>query len=157
MMELWWAYLLLGLITGIFGAMLGVGGGIVMVPILVMFFSISQKSAQGMSLAVMILMAVAATLRYMTNPEVRIQWFPVGLISLTAIIGAIIGSELVKHIPVRVLQKIFAVVMVIAAVKLAFFTKPKVPAKNVVSKQSQAEASPTEVQNKPPLEDDAPQ
>jgi uncharacterized membrane protein YfcA len=72
----------------------------------------------------MVLLALAGALRYAANPEVKMDLGVVGLMSLAAIVGAVAGAEIVKHVPVRFLQKLFAVVMVVAAVKLAFFTKP---------------------------------
>ena len=119
-MELWIGYLLLGLIAGIFGATLGVGGGIVMVPVLVILFHFPQKSAQGISLTAMVLMTLVASMRYITNPKIEVDMTAAALIGVAAIFGALIGSWLVVRIPVGVLRKIFAVVMVIAAFKLAF-------------------------------------
>jgi uncharacterized membrane protein YfcA len=123
-MEFWWGYLLIGLAAGVFGASLGVGGGIIMVPALVILYHVPQKSAQGISLAAMTLLALAATLRYMTNPQVKIDFVATGLIAVSAIVGAVLGAEIVKHTPVKVLQKLFAVVLVVVAVKLAFYGKP---------------------------------
>ncbi len=152
-MEYWWGYLLLGLVTGIIGSMLGIGGGIVMVPLLVMLFSVSQKSAQGMSLAVMILLTMAATLRYMANPGVKINWSAVGLMGLTAIVGAIIGAEIARHAPVRVLQKIFALVMILAAIKLAFFSRPKTPEDTGISPPFETEETSSNLPGVPHSDD----
>lgn len=119
-MEYWMGYLLLGLAAGIFGATLGVGGGIIMVPVLVILFHFPQKSAQGISLAAMVLMAAVAASRYIANPAITVDLRAAGLIGAAAIGGALIGSWLVGYLPVGVLRKLFAAVMVIAAVKLAF-------------------------------------
>ncbi len=122
-MEYGWGYLLVGLAAGVFGASLGVGGGIIMVPALVILYHVPQKSAQGISLAAMTLLALAATLRYMANPQVRIDFVATGLIAVGAIVGAVLGAEVVKHTPAKVLQKAFAVVLVVVAAKLAFYDK----------------------------------
>lgn len=126
-MELWWGYLLLGLTAGLLGATLGVGAGIVTVPVLVIIFGFAQKSAQGMSLAAMSLMTLAAALRYMTNPEVRMNWPAIGLISLSAIVGAVLGAEIARYTPAPVLKRVFAIFLVVVAIRLAFFSGTPVP------------------------------
>ena len=124
-MDLWWAYIVLGLVAGVFGAALGVGGGIIMVPALVIFFGVAQKPAQGASLAAMTLMAFVAALRYWADPATRMDLKVVGLISIFAMVGAVAGVEIARRVSAGVLQKAFAVVMVIAAVRLAFFTNSR--------------------------------
>ena len=140
-MEIWIGYLILGLIAGIFGATLGVGGGIIMVPVLVMLFSFPQKSAQGISLTAMVLMAAVASARYIINPKIDVNIPAAAIIGVAAIAGALIGSWLVVRIPVDILRKIFAAVMVIAAIKLAF-----TPGKTEESKPDPSPQQNTELQ-----------
>ena len=117
----WGGYAVLGLLAGLFGSALGVGGGIIMVPVLVILYHVPQKSAQGISLAVMVAMCLAASMRYWADPATRMDLRVVGLIAAFAIGGAYVGVELMRVTPVGVLQKIFAAVMVVMAVRLAFF------------------------------------
>lgn len=119
-------YALIGLTAGVLGSMLGVGGGILMVPAMVYFCNVPQKAAAAMSLAVMIPMAATSTVRYLYDPQVRpgMKLVPIVLMAALAIAGAFIGTELVKHLSAGTLRKIFAVVMVLAAVKM-FFEKDK--------------------------------
>ncbi len=119
-MEYWLGYLLLGLAAGIFGATLGIGGGVIMVPALAILFHFPQKSAQGISLAAMVLMAAVAATRYVANPAITVDLRAAGLIGAAAVGGALVGSWLVGYLPVGVLRKLLAAVMVIAAIKLAF-------------------------------------
>lgn len=75
-------------------------------------------------LAVMSLITFIGALRYWSTPEVKINWGVIGLLTVTASIGVIAGAEIAKHAPAHVPRRVFAVIMVIAAIKLAFFTKP---------------------------------
>ncbi len=121
-------YVLAGLTSGTFGAMLGVGGGIIMVPLLAIAFGFSQKSAQGMSLAVMVPMALVGAIRYKMSGKIEMDMVAIAILAIGSIAGAVLGSHIVTVVPGNVLKKIFAVVMVIAAVKMYFSSdKPKAP------------------------------
>lgn len=119
--EFWGGCALLGLAAGVFGSALGVGSGIIMVPALVILFHFPQKSAQGISLAVMALMAGVAAMRYWGDPAIRMDLRVAGVIALFAMGGAVAGVGLVRVAPVGLLQKIFAILLVVVAVRLAFF------------------------------------
>ena len=122
---LWSSCGLLGMIAGIVGATLGVGSGIIMVPALVLLFHYPQKAAQGISLAVMVFMTFTASLRYWADPATRMDLRMVAMISLFAVPGALVGAGLARSLPVAVLQKAFAVLLVAVAVRLAFFSGDK--------------------------------
>ncbi|HEY3324380.1 MAG TPA: sulfite exporter TauE/SafE family protein [Planctomycetota bacterium] len=124
-MEFWWAFLVVGLTAGVLGSMLGVGGGILMVPVMYYFLKVDFKSASAMSLAVMIPMALAATLQNLRKPEIHIDTLPVVLMAVAAVLGAFGGTELAKVLPVMTLRRIFAVLMVLAAAHMAFFNPQK--------------------------------
>ncbi len=64
-------FVLLGICAGVLSGALGVGSGILLIPTLVLFCSFEQKSAQGMSLAVMVPMALVGALRYWKNPQMK--------------------------------------------------------------------------------------
>ena len=63
----WWAFVILGAVVGAFGGMVGLGGGVILIPALVLLLGFSQKSAQAMSLAFVIPIAVVAAIRYRTT------------------------------------------------------------------------------------------
>jgi len=119
-MQMWWAYLLLGLCAGTVGACLGVGGGVIMVPALAILFNFDQKVAQGTSMGAMIGIAITAFYRYWKTPEVKVEIAPVVLIGLAAIVGAVIGVRIAVMLPRATLQRIFAVVMLVAAARLFY-------------------------------------
>ncbi len=119
-MENWWVLIIVGLCCGTIGASLGIGGGAIMVPVLVMLFSFPQKSAQGISLFVMIPMAALAAYRYYKDPNIDIDLWTTVFMAIGAVIGAYIGSTLASRLPASVLRKCFAVLLIIVAAKMLF-------------------------------------
>lgn len=120
----WWAYILLGIVAGIFRGMLGIGSGTILIPGLVFLFYFSQKSAQGTALAVMVPMVLVGAIRYYLNPEIKLNLTYIGLIAGGAVAGAFIGTALVYYFPGNILRKFFAVFLIIVGFKM-FLTKPK--------------------------------
>lgn len=124
----WWIFFLLGICAGTLSGLLGLGSGIILIPTLVLLCGFEQKSAQGMALAVMVPMALVGALRYWKNPEIEMNAAVIGLIILGALAGALAGTELVDRLPGHILRKIFAVVLIIVAVKMLMPPiKPKRP------------------------------
>ena len=121
-------YALVGLTAGVLGSMLGVGGGILMVPAMVYFCGVPFKPAAAMSLAVMIPMALASTIQNLCRSDVRPtmaeKFLPILLMAALAIGGTFLGMEISKHLTGTTLKRIFAVIMVLAAVKM-FLDKDK--------------------------------
>ena len=120
----WWVFIVLGICAGVISGTLGLGGGTILVPILVLLCGFGQKNAQGMALAVMVPMALVGALRYWKNPEIEINTVIVGLIICGALIGVLVGTELASRLPSHILRKAFAAVLVIAAIKM-FMTSAK--------------------------------
>ena len=120
----WWVFVVLGIGAGIVGGALGLGGGTIIVPTLVLVCSYGQKSAQGTALAVMVPMALVGALRYWKNPAIEMHALPVGLIICGALLGVLLGTELASRLPAHILKKIFAAVLVIVAIKI-FMTSSK--------------------------------
>jgi uncharacterized membrane protein YfcA len=116
--ELWYLFLLLGLGCGIFSASFGVGSGIILIPALVLLFDVSQKSAQGICLAVMVPMAVVGAIRYKLNPEIEMDLKVILLLSAGAVVGALIGAGIAGWASGTTLRRLFAVIMIIVAVKM---------------------------------------
>lgn len=114
----WWVFVALGIFAGVISGTLGLGGGTVLVPALVLLFRYGQKNAQGMSLAIMVPMALVGALRYWKNPEVEMNGLVMGLIICGAVVGALAGAELAARLPGHVLRKVFAIFLVIVAAKM---------------------------------------
>ena len=118
----WWALLMVGIVAGILSASLGVGSGIVFVPALVILLAVPQKSAQGMSLAVMVPMALLGAFLYWRDPAVEVSIPIVLLLAVGAVVGVLIGRPLAAHLPAHWLRRAFAVFMVIVAVRMFIVT-----------------------------------
>lgn len=124
----WWIFILLGVCAGVLSGLLGLGSGIILIPTLVLLCECKQKSAQGMALVVMIPMVMLGALRYRMNPKIEMDGAIIGLIILGALAGVLVGTELMSRLPVDILRKVFAVVLIIVAVNM--FVKPSKPGQN---------------------------
>ncbi|HEY9179015.1 MAG TPA: sulfite exporter TauE/SafE family protein [Flavipsychrobacter sp.] len=116
------AVLLTGLLAGFISSMLGIGGGIVIVPALVLIVGMSQKMAQGTSLAVLSL-PVALIAAYNYHKAGYTDWKIALLMVVTFVIGGYLGSKLVVGMDMSIVKKLFAVLMLVLAVKYLFFDK----------------------------------
>lgn len=113
--------IIIGLAAGILSGLIGVGGGIIMVPLFVLFLGLSQHNAQGMSLAVMLPpVTFLAVYNYHKAGGGSIDWKVALIVSVLFIIGGFLGSKIALQIDQRMLKKVFGVMMLIVAVKLIF-------------------------------------
>lgn len=114
--------LLIGLAAGMLSGLVGVGGGIIMVPALVFFLQYTQHQAQGTSLAVLTLpVVILASLYYYHQCQkagTPIDLKIVGLLGVGFIVGAFFGSKLALTIDQELLKKIFAVILFYTAFKM---------------------------------------
>lgn len=114
--------ILIGLLAGILSGLVGVGGGIIMVPLFILFLGLNQYNAQGLSLAVMLPpVTFLAVYNYHTAGEGgNIDWKIALIVSVLFIIGGFLGSKIALQIDQRMLKKIFGAMMLIVAIKLIF-------------------------------------
>jgi hypothetical protein len=111
--------LLAGLVVGIFSGLIGVGGGVLAVPLLVYAFGMDQKMAQGTSL-VMLLgpTGIFAILQYYRAGQIN---FKIGLLmALGVLVGAYFGGGWAQTLSSVALRRTFAVVLAAVAVKMFF-------------------------------------
>jgi uncharacterized membrane protein YfcA len=112
----------IGLAAGAFSGMFGIGGGLVMVPAMVFFLAMSQHSAQGTSLGVLVIpVAAMAAYNYYQQGQLNVKYALI--IALTFMIGGYFGSKISLGMSQLMLKRIFGVVMLIMALKLIFFSK----------------------------------
>jgi len=107
----------LGLAAGFLGGMLGIGGGLVMVPGLVLWLGMEQHRAHGTSVAVIVAAATASVIPFAVRSEV--DWASAGWILCGSMIGAYAGATLVARIPPVWLARAFVTMTVVAAVRMA--------------------------------------
>jgi uncharacterized membrane protein YfcA len=111
-----WAVVVVGVLAGFLAGLFGVGGGILIVPGLVLAVGMPQRLAHGTSLAAVLPISVASVLTYLLHDNV--DW-PVALwLSIGAVAGAVIGTRLLVILPVRMITVLFVVLSVASAVRL---------------------------------------
>ena len=112
----------IGLMAGILSGLVGIGGGIILVPALVYVLSYSQHQAQGTSLGVLTLPVVlVAFLKYYTDCKkmgTPIDFKIIGLLAIGFVVGGFLGSTLALRIDKEMLKKIFAVILFYTAIKM---------------------------------------
>ena len=109
---------LLGVGTGVLAGLFGVGGGILFVPILILFFDMGQVEAEATSLLAILPTVVAGTWRQQRYGNVH--WRPALLIGLVAVVGVQAGVLAAVALPEDVLRRLFGLLMLGAAVQLAW-------------------------------------
>jgi uncharacterized membrane protein YfcA len=107
---------LIGLAAGFFSALFGVGGGIVIVPLLMMVVHFDQRVATGTSLAAIGVIALAGAFLYGIRGEV--DYGHALLVGLPAAVGAIAGASLQQRLSARVLGLAFAALLVVIGITL---------------------------------------
>lgn len=118
--------LAIGLFAGILSGMVGIGGGIVIVPALVYFLAYSQKSAQGTTLALLLLpVGILAVWQFYKEPGNLINIGAVGVLAVGFVIGGLFGSKLALSLSDDKLKRFFAIVIMLIAIKMLFFDKKK--------------------------------
>jgi uncharacterized protein len=113
---------LIGIAAGMLSGLVGIGGGLVIVPALVYFLGFSQHTAQGTSLA-MILLPVGIFAVFFYYKQGHVDLKVVWLLAVGFIIGSTLGSKVALNLPQETVKKIFAVLMIVIAVKMLFLDK----------------------------------
>lgn len=109
----------IGIAAGILAGMVGVGGGIIIVPALVYFYGMSQKMAQGTSLAVLLPpTGLLAFMQYYRAGNVDLK--VAGLIVVGLLLGGWFGGGWAQQLSGPVLRKSFAVLLALTAIKMFF-------------------------------------
>jgi len=110
-------YILLGLVAGIFSGLIGIGGGIIIVPMLVLLFGLSQHTAQGTTLALMVPpIGLLAALAYYKQGFVDLKI--AAFICVGFFIGGLFGAKFALGIPETILKKMFGAALLLVSVKM---------------------------------------
>ncbi len=108
--------LLIGLVAGFFSALFGVGGGIVIVPLLLLVGSFPLRNATATSLAAIGITAAAGTITYVVHGDVEPTY--AALVGIPAAAGALGGATLQQRVPVATLSYLFAGLLVAIAIRM---------------------------------------
>ena len=109
-------YLVIGLVAGVVSASLGVGGGVVLVPALVIFFSFDQHLAQGTSLA--FIAPTAAVGAWIHARAGRVVWQYALPLGVAGIVGGVLGGGIALSLSDVLLRRLFAILLVVTAVRM---------------------------------------
>ena len=114
--------LLVGVIGGVFSGALGVGGGIVMVPLMLGLLGFDQRRAAATSLAAIVLSSISGTITYFVAGHTDVA---AGLlIGAGGVVGSLIGTRLLKVLPIPVLRWGFIALLLVIAVRM-FLVEPE--------------------------------
>jgi len=107
----------IGLTAGVFSGLLGIGGGIIMIPALVFFMGYSQHLAQGTTLAAMVLpIGLLAAAEYYKQGNVNIS--SAVIIAVSFVLGGFFGAKIALIANASVLKKIFAVFLIAIGIRM---------------------------------------
>src|SRR5688500_16531032 len=114
--------ILIGLFAGMLSGMVGVGGGIIVVPALVYFLGFSQHQAQGTSLGLLLLpVGILAVMNYYKAGHIDIK--VVAIMCIAFVIGGWLGSKYSLSLPQQTVKKIFAILLLVVGARMLFFAK----------------------------------
>ena len=120
---------IIGVAAGILGGLVGVGGGIIIVPSLVYFLSFSQKSAQGTSLGLLLLpVGILGVLQYYKQGQVDLK--VVAILAIGFLAGSYFGSKIALSLPQETVKKIFAIMLLLIGFKMLFLDKKIIESTN---------------------------
>lgn len=112
-----------GAIGGILSGAFGVGGGVLMVPLLINLVGMDQRRAASTSLVAILPTAIVGSLTYLAKGEVDV-WAAVFL-AIGAVVGSYLGSQLLRRIPLGVLRWLFIALLVVIAVRMLVVVPPR--------------------------------
>lgn len=107
---------ILGALAGVVAGMFGVGGGVIVVPGLVLWLALSQQEASGTSAATIVVSSFAALLTFGAADSV--DWPTAGLLLVGSVVGAWIGARFAHRVNERLLAILFAGVLAIAGLRM---------------------------------------
>ncbi|OYT67275.1 permease [ANME-1 cluster archaeon ex4572_4] len=105
-----------GLAAGVVSSMLGVGGGIILVPLLILLMNLEPHQAVGTSLAIIIPTVLAGALTHYRLGNVNVQLALI--IGVGGVVGAVVGAHFAEALPSLYLKKVFGVLLFIIAIKM---------------------------------------
>ncbi|MGV2829531.1 TSUP family transporter [Myxosarcina sp. GI1(2024)] len=112
-------YILLGIFAGVLSGLIGIGGGVIIVPSLIFLFKFSQQEAQGTTLSLLVPpIGILAAWTYYQQGYVNFK--VAGLICLGFVLGGLLGAKLAVGLPSDLLEKIFGIALLLISLKMIF-------------------------------------
>jgi uncharacterized protein len=126
-----------GIAAGMLSGMVGIGGGIVIVPALVYILAFSQKTAQGTTLALLLFpIGILGVYNYYKQGHVEFKY--VAVIAVGFVIGSFFGSKIALGMSEEKVKRFFAIVMMLVALKMLFLDRKKAPVPNETARTESA-------------------
>ena len=111
---------LIGLGSGVLSGIFGIGGGLLIVPSLIVLMGMTVKQAAGTSLAALLLpVGILGALEYWRAGQIDVR--VAAVLALGLLIGAFIGARLALGLPSELVQRAFGVLLVVVGVRLALW------------------------------------
>ena len=112
-------YIVLGFIAGVFSGLIGIGGGVIIVPALVFLFGLSQHQAQGTTLALLVPpIGILAAWTYYTQGYVDVRI--AALICVGFFVGGLVGAKVATSVADQTLERVFGIALLLIALKMIF-------------------------------------
>ena len=112
-------YLVLGAGAGVLSGLVGIGGGVIIVPALVFLFGMTQHAAQGTTLAMLVL-PVGALAAWVYYRQGFVDFSIAAALAVGFFLGSLGGARIAVALPAATLEKIFGVVVVLIGLKMMF-------------------------------------
>ncbi len=110
-------FILLGCAAGLLSGLIGIGGGVILIPSLIFLLGFSQHLAEGTTLAAMVPpIGILAAYVYYQNNQVDLK--AAGFIALGFLAGGFFGAKIAQQMSSEILQKVFAVVLIVLGIKM---------------------------------------
>jgi uncharacterized membrane protein YfcA len=110
-------YIILGLAAGIASGIFGIGGGMILIPVFVYLFGLTQHQAQGTTLAIMVPpIGLLAAWRYWQAGDVKLSL--AAFVCLGFFIGGLLGANLAQHITDPLLKKLFGIFLLVVSLNM---------------------------------------
>ncbi|MBP9103930.1 MAG: sulfite exporter TauE/SafE family protein [Chitinophagaceae bacterium] len=107
----------IGFTAGVLSGLVGIGGGIIIVPALIFFLGFSQQEAQGTSLGLLLLpVGILAVINYYNKGYIDVK--VVGVMCLAFVVGGWVGSKVALQLSEETVKKIFAIILLYTAFKM---------------------------------------
>lgn len=116
----WWKLILMGVSAGVASGLFGIGGGIIIVPLLIFALDYNQKTATAISLVALLLpVGILAVREYFNNKIISSVEIQAGLwISIGLFLGALFGAKIAMNLSNQMVSKMFAVFLVLVAIRV---------------------------------------
>ena len=118
--------LVIGVTAGVLAGLLGIGGGVLVVPAMVLLLSFDQHVAQGTSLLVIIPAAIAGSWTHHRRGRLALR--DAAALAVGGVVGALIGSVTALALDELLLQRLFAILLIAVALRMLLMGRPAAPA-----------------------------